>query len=365
MFLYIFLPFQFLAFENLAITNKERPRRQRPYKRSKQQVYILRIEVGKIMDTAAILEQYTQDISNLPAELQHLLSELGTSDSSLYEIRRKISQKDTLIHKFIKQHGSLTKNPKEVQLYPKIREDFRKAEQLQREKCITANTALFLTAKHLIKLESDIEKLKNEGLLALDDLDIDSDDELFSSRGVSRSATAGLSISSSTLANGNGGGLSQDITMNGGASSSSAAAAAGSATSALKKQSRKSAAPKSVTPSTSSVGVRPVKRQRTEESKTPDPKIENFIPNNSTSLKLTSAKSPKADTGGNEEENELYCFCQRVSFGAMVGCDNNDCKYEWFHYECVGLKEPPKGKWYCSDCIERLKQKENKKKRKL
>lgn len=303
------------------------------------------------MDTAAILEQYTQDISNLPAELQHLLSELGTSDSNLYEVRRKILQKDSTIHKFIKQHGSLTKNPKENQLYPKIREDFRKAEQQQREKCITANTALFLTAKHLVKLESDIEKLKAEGLLALDDLDIDSDDDLFSSRGDSRSATVGLSNISSTLGNGNGYSNGNDMV------SSGAAAAA------LKKQSRKSTVPKSATPSASAIS-RPLKRQRTEESKTPDPKIESITPNNATSLKLTATKIPKADTG-NEEENELYCFCQRVSFGEMVGCDNDDCKYEWFHYECVGLKEPPKGKWFCPDCVERQKVKENKKKRKI
>jgi len=26
------------------------------------------------------------------------------------------------------------------------------------------------------------------------------------------------------------------------------------------------------------------------------------------------------------------------------------CKIEWFHFGCVGLKEQPKGKWYCSSC---------------
>jgi hypothetical protein len=26
------------------------------------------------------------------------------------------------------------------------------------------------------------------------------------------------------------------------------------------------------------------------------------------------------------------------------------CKIEWFHFGCVGLKEHPKGKWYCSTC---------------
>eukprot|EP01114_Cavostelium_apophysatum_P020858 TRINITY_DN7109_c0_g1_i1.p1 TRINITY_DN7109_c0_g1~~TRINITY_DN7109_c0_g1_i1.p1 ORF type:complete len:221 (+),score=39.82 TRINITY_DN7109_c0_g1_i1:204-866(+) len=45
-----------------------------------------------------------------------------------------------------------------------------------------------------------------------------------------------------------------------------------------------------------------------------------------------------------------YCICSRVSFGEMVGCDSSDCKVEWFHFECVGLTGPPKGKWFCPDC---------------
>ncbi|CCH44107.1 Inhibitor of growth protein 5 [Wickerhamomyces ciferrii] len=311
------------------------------------------------MDTAAILEQYTQDISNLPAELQHLLSELGTSDSNLYEVRRKVLQKDSTIHKFIKQHGSLTKNPKENQLYPKIRDDFRKAEQIQRAKLVTANTGLFLTAKHLVKLESDIEKLKAEGLLALDELDIDSDDELFSSKPGSRASTAAAAAAASIgSALGNGHGISSiDLTPSNTNTNTNSTT--------VKKQSRKSQAPKSSTPNATNTTStsRPQKRQRNEDSKTPDPKIESVIPNASSNLKI-STKAPKVENNANEEENELYCFCQRVSFGEMVGCDNDDCKFEWFHYECVGLKEPPKGKWYCSDCIERQKVKETKKKRK-
>ncbi|TKY53627.1 PHD finger protein ING1 [Spatholobus suberectus] len=45
-----------------------------------------------------------------------------------------------------------------------------------------------------------------------------------------------------------------------------------------------------------------------------------------------------------------YCFCNQVSYGSMVACDNPSCKIEWFHFGCVGLKEHPKGKWYCSNC---------------
>lgn len=58
--------------------------------------------------------------------------------------------------------------------------------------------------------------------------------------------------------------------------------------------------------------------------------------------------------GGENEEEESddtkYCFCQRVSFGDMVACDNDNCEYQWFHWDCVGIKEEPVGDWLCPEC---------------
>lgn len=49
-----------------------------------------------------------------------------------------------------------------------------------------------------------------------------------------------------------------------------------------------------------------------------------------------------------------WCYCNRISFGEMIGCDDPECKYEWFHLECVGLKEVPEDdEWYCQDCTQR------------
>lgn len=45
-----------------------------------------------------------------------------------------------------------------------------------------------------------------------------------------------------------------------------------------------------------------------------------------------------------------YCLCNQVSYGDMVACDNEDCPSEWFHYPCVDITAPPKGKWYCPQC---------------
>jgi hypothetical protein len=56
-----------------------------------------------------------------------------------------------------------------------------------------------------------------------------------------------------------------------------------------------------------------------------------------------------------------YCICGRVSFGEMIGCDNPECPIEWFHFECVGLQAPVKGKWYCPLCSVKLKKQKQKK----
>ncbi|RKP38022.1 the Ing1 Phd finger in complex with A histone H3k4me3 peptide, partial [Dimargaris cristalligena] len=50
-----------------------------------------------------------------------------------------------------------------------------------------------------------------------------------------------------------------------------------------------------------------------------------------------------------------YCYCNQVSYGEMVACDDENCDIEWFHYQCVGLNSQPKGKWYCSECLSRRK----------
>jgi len=34
----------------------------------------------------------------------------------------------------------------------------------------------------------------------------------------------------------------------------------------------------------------------------------------------------------------------------MVGCDNDLCPIEWFHFNCVQVKSTPKGKWFCPKC---------------
>lgn len=52
-----------------------------------------------------------------------------------------------------------------------------------------------------------------------------------------------------------------------------------------------------------------------------------------------------------EEDTRTWCFCNEKSYGEMVRCDNPDCTLRWFHYPCIGMVEPPTGKWYCPRCV--------------
>jgi chromatin modification-related protein YNG2 len=232
-------------------------------------------------------------VNNLPLEVAHILEEIGDKDVKFYETRKRIQQRDNQIHKYIRAHGSLADNPKEEPAYPKIRADFEKAMALQQQKLDLSHTGLYVVAKELKKLNTEINRLENDGLLAPANPDILSTDT---------SRQASVAASSSRVR---------------------ASAAA---------EKRNSPAPsRSATP-----GSRPNKRQKVESASPPS--VSGFI--------------------DGEEEEVLYCFCQQVSFGNMVACDNPDCQYEWFHYGCVGLSSPPSGSWYCPSCAKERKEKD-------
>lgn len=60
--------------------------------------------------------------------------------------------------------------------------------------------------------------------------------------------------------------------------------------------------------------------------------------------------------GDNDADEARYCYCNGVSYGQMIGCDDEQCQREWFHIGCVGLDKPPSGNWICEECAARRKQ---------
>lgn len=69
-----------------------------------------------------------------------------------------------------------------------------------------------------------------------------------------------------------------------------------------------------------------------------------------TVVSTVAIEEPMEEEWTYDPNEPRYCICNQVSYGDMVACDNQDCPYEWFHYPCVGITAPPKGKWYCPQC---------------
>ncbi|UZJ56700.1 hypothetical protein CBS101457_006020 [Exobasidium rhododendri] len=68
-------------------------------------------------------------------------------------------------------------------------------------------------------------------------------------------------------------------------------------------------------------------------------------------------------TLGEDADERRYCFCNNVSYGDMIGCDDDDCEREWFHLGCVGMLKPPQGTWYCNDCEQKRSSRNSKAKK--
>lgn len=48
---------------------------------------------------------------------------------------------------------------------------------------------------------------------------------------------------------------------------------------------------------------------------------------------------------------DCYCYCRRGGdVGDLIGCDYENCKIQWFHQDCLKIKNIPKGKWFCPEC---------------
>lgn len=325
--------------------------------------------------------------------MAHVLEEIRDKDIKFYELRKRIQQRDNQIHKFIRNHGSLAENPKES-AYPKIRADFDKAMTLQQEKCDLANLGLYIVSKHLKKLNDEIKRLEKDGLIAPSTEPLLSDaSPAPSSRVASRHARTVSSVVATGLSRAQKLGSPAPGTR--GSTPASGASVGAATTVPLVLTSVESAA-------LSSGSARPNKRQKISSAaaastasstaatpssgiqKAAKPSIRLVSPGIGTpiSVKEGGDTSPVSSTPKNrkdkndavhavlanagidtsvgaEGEDEIYCICRQVSFGNMVGCDNPECKIEWFHYGCVGLKEPPdpKSSWYCPDCTREMEKK--------
>ncbi|GAM83467.1 hypothetical protein ANO11243_014550 [Dothideomycetidae sp. 11243] len=270
-------------------------------------------------DAATVLEQFCHDVANLPAEIAHLLEEIKAKDEQIVQCRDTIVSRDNMLQRHVKTAGSHVKHPKEESFTKVVHDNFERMEGLQKEK-------LALSQKAMIVLERQIKRfdVKLRDLHATDQFPRDPSTSSTSAAGRKRVRTSMLPSKK--------GDRRRQLARDRGARGSPSA---------------------SPTPSDSHASTSPSpSAQQSQEGATGEKKKHASSSVKHKSEAPSDDEDAAAVENGEDDDTEVYCSCQRTSFGDMIGCDNFDCKYQWFHWSCVGLKEsPPAGEeWLCPFC---------------
>lgn len=69
------------------------------------------------------------------------------------------------------------------------------------------------------------------------------------------------------------------------------------------------------------------------------------------SISSPSESSMNCESQQDRTDGQVYCYCKGPESGEMIGCDNQSCPFQWFHFSCLNIKAPLRMKtWYCPDC---------------
>ncbi|KAJ3155440.1 Inhibitor of growth protein 3 [Geranomyces variabilis] len=72
-------------------------------------------------------------------------------------------------------------------------------------------------------------------------------------------------------------------------------------------------------------------------------------------LEVDSVPPPLLSSGVDNEQSgshviPSFCYCHKDTEGTLILCERDGCDVGWYHLACVGLSDPPKGEWICSQC---------------
>ncbi|KAL1297597.1 hypothetical protein AAFC00_006159 [Neodothiora populina] len=119
-------------------------------------------------DPATVLEQFCNDVANLPAEITHLLEEVSAKDQQIDELRTLIASRDKSIQNFVRQNGGHVKNPKEDSLTKGILASYDRVEILQAEKLALSEKAMIVLDRQIKRFDLSMRKLESKGEIAPD-----------------------------------------------------------------------------------------------------------------------------------------------------------------------------------------------------
>lgn len=291
------------------------------------------------------MADFVGNMENVPSEIRHLFSEISDLDDQYEEHLSKAQQHEHQLQKTYKlKQNRDTATPQESDLLTQLDKDHQAAQLLSQEKIRLTKKAIGIVQRHLTKLESEIRHFdKSSGgghtISVMDGRHRDSIDGIETPRG-GRPSTPSV-LGTVGIRDGELDGFRVPTPST-----------AKRLTDSLMAFEDESDAFYTPTRGPKRNRQRPNGQRQKKHLKLNNPSI----------LSMDGVEVDPANpsaVGMEESDDQPYCFCRQVSYGDMVACDGPDCRHEWFHWECVGLTSPPKGSWYCSECLAKLLEDDN------
>ncbi|GJE94728.1 hypothetical protein PsYK624_108990 [Phanerochaete sordida] len=296
-------------------------------------------------EAASVAAEYIYSLDNLPAEVQFLLSEMKVKDARAQELQNEIQKEGAkYIRHSLRAPPGQALSAKDTAIPSVVSAHYAEIEQLAYEKEQLARRVVQLVGRAQARLERDLGKM----LHLQGEPPVEPAPALYY-YGASRNPVAQLNES-----------LRSAIALPEAPASPVPPAQAGppqkkrrvAATASAGSIKLPSPAPQTVPVAlgTGATGHRSRLGQQVTTGR---------------GRRATASLGPEADEDaegeddveddameetGDQEDEQVYCFCQKLSYGEMVGCDNDECRYQWFHLNCVNLKPPLPDQWYCPEC---------------
>lgn len=121
--------------------------------------FVRRMPQPETLDPGLILDDWINRVQNLPEEIRFVHEEIAEKDRQFNECVRIIDDRDAKIQKWIKTNGSHEPNPKEDTLRAQIRDNFARADEVQKEKIALTQKLSHIMDKHLRSLDVQIKGL--------------------------------------------------------------------------------------------------------------------------------------------------------------------------------------------------------------
>ncbi|TDL29390.1 hypothetical protein BD410DRAFT_892695 [Rickenella mellea] len=309
------------------------------------------VSVANQEEAANIAAEFVNSLDNLPNEVQHLLAEIRHIDNKCHDIQQDIHKETTRYIRHATKPKDAKDNGKEKEkdtkdkdagIPAKVAADYQELDKMSGEKIALAERVVELLTRVNARLDNDLSRvvaLSGEHLPP-EHVEVRGGYVVSVTPAAAPVIPGGSGMPGFTMNSARGGidknvdNLSRAATMSDG-NTGSPPASGGPGSQKRRRLNVNTSTPTITVPSRAHT---PQARSRLGQQVHPSPprgrRAVSSVGDEDAEGEEDDAEGDadadgETEDSGEPEDKTLYCHCQKMSYGEMIGCDNHDCPYQW------------------------------------